>query len=463
MLVLLLSASSFVGVVLLYQVIVQEKNMILYGIITVLLFIICFSSIRLSLILLIFSMLLSPEIEIAQTAAREVTIRFDDLLLSTMTISWIARMAVFSDLGIILKNPLNKPIITFSTIAVVSTIVGTLYGSVKPIVGLFFVLKIVEYFFLFIIIVNYVQKEEDIHQLLNSLLIVFGIICLYGLIMVITGGDVSAPFEGEKAERNTLGGYLVLMASVAAGVMLHTSSRFEKVVIASMLPVFFVVLLFSISRSGWVSGAAAVLVLFLSTKRKGIFFIMIVTLLLIFPFIIPDVVQERFNFTFFQRTSYGGQVHIGPIILDTSSSARILSWRIVLDKFLQHPILGYGITGFGFIDGQFFRTLIELGMLGLGAFIWLLVGVHNAIRRAIRIDSSSRLKGMAIGFYAGFWGLMIHAVTANTFIIVRIAEPFWCLAGLTVIYSLKSMPNSNLKTESISNKQKNSAPEITGG
>ncbi|MFP6645103.1 MAG: hypothetical protein VCF24_16315 [Candidatus Latescibacterota bacterium] len=29
-------------------------------------------------------------------------------------------------------------------------------------------------------------------------------------------------------------------------------------------------------------------------------------------------------------------------------------------------------------------------------------------------------------------GLLVHAVGANTFIIVRIMEPFWLLAGLVV-------------------------------
>jgi hypothetical protein len=54
----------------------------------------------------------------------------------------------------------------------------------------------------------------------------------------------------------------------------------------------------------------------------------------------------------------------------------------------------------------------------------------------MKIDLAPRLKGMVVGFYAGFWGLMVHAFTANTFIIVRISEPFWCLTGLTVILYL---------------------------
>ena len=445
---LLLPVSLLIGILLLYQVIVQEKSIILFGIIGVLFFIICFWSIRISLILLIFSMLLSPEVGVGETVKREVSIRFDDVLLFIMTISWLARMAVFSSLGIILKNPLNRPIIAYSLLAVASTVLGTMYGGVIPSVGFFFVFKIIEYFFLFTIIVNYVQKEEDIHQLLSSLLIVFGLICIYGLFMVITGGDISAPFEGEKPERNTLGGYLVLMASVAAGVMLHTPSKLEKTLIACILPVFFVVLLFSISRSGWVSGVTSLIILFIYTKKKGVFFALILGVLLLFPFVIPEVVQERFNFTFFQKAHFGSQVKIGPVFLDTSTSARIFSYKLILNQLLKRPFFGYGVTGFGFIDGQFFRVLIEMGILGLASFLWLLSGVHRIIRNGMRAEASPRLKGMAVGFYAGFWGLMIHALSANTFLIVRIAEPFWCLTGLIVVFSHQQMAKSNLLEES---------------
>ncbi len=433
-----------VAVALLYQLIVQEKTMILFATIAALFFIICFSSIRISLVLLIFSMLLSPEIEVAQTVKREVTVRFDDLLLFIMTISWLVRMALFSDLGVILKNPLNKPIILYSSVAVVSTVLGTMYGQVNPLAGTFFVLKMIEYFFLFTIIVNYVREEEHIHQLLSVMLIVFGIICLYGVVMILTGGDVSAPFEGEEAERNTLGGYLVLMASVAAGVMISTPSRMERILIASFLPVFFAVLLFSISRSGWVSGIAALIVLFFFTKKKGCFFTVILIVFLIFPFIMPDVVEERVSYTFAQNAHFGGQIQIGPFLLDTSTSARLFSYKIVLEQVFKHPFFGYGITGFGFVDGQYFRVLIEMGIIGLGALIWLLAGVHNMIRKGLKKMQSPRLHGMAVGFYAGFWGMVMHALSANTFIIVRIAEPFWCLAGLIVAYYHLTPAESNL-------------------
>jgi hypothetical protein len=42
------------------------------------------------------------------------------------------------------------------------------------------------------------------------------------------------------------------------------------------------------------------------------------------------------------------------------------------------------------------------------------------------------LRGLALGFLMGFIGLLTHALGSNTFIIVRIMEPFWLVAGLLV-------------------------------
>ncbi len=54
------------------------------------------------------------------------------------------------------------------------------------------------------------------------------------------------------------------------------------------------------------------------------------------------------------------------------------------------------------------------------------------------LDNLKKLKtpyfqGLSIGFLAGFVGIIVHALGANTFIIVRIMEPFWFFAGIMVV------------------------------
>jgi hypothetical protein len=41
-------------------------------------------------------------------------------------------------------------------------------------------------------------------------------------------------------------------------------------------------------------------------------------------------------------------------------------------------------------------------------------------------------RGLVIGFMAGTVGLLFHAIGSNTFIIIRIMEPFWFFAGVAL-------------------------------
>ena len=59
----------------------------------------------------------------------------------------------------------------------------------------------------------------------------------------------------------------------------------------------------------------------------------------------------------------------------------------------------------------------QLLKAGVGAF------------RALEVPED---RGLALGFVAGAVGLLGHAIGANTFIIVRIMEPFWFFAAIVV-------------------------------
>ena len=419
-----------------YFVVGKEMNFLLMATAMVLVFLVSFFSVKISLALLIMSLLLSPEIAVWATSKRAITARLDDILLLTMTLSWMLRMAIFKDIGFMLKTPLSRPIIFYSTMAIVSTTLGVLRGNVQTAPGFFFTMKIIEYFFLFTMIVNYVQNEKEVNNILNLLFIACGAMCVLGVLQVISGGNVAAAFGGSGGERNTLSGYFVLMGAVVAGVLFHTKSNLEKTFLSVMLGMIVVVLLFSVSRSGWIASIVVTIVLFISIKQKNMYFMTISLMLFCIPFMIPAVVHERINYTLHQSIHPLEQFTLLGFRFDTSTSARIFGAQAAVRDVLRQPFFGYGITGWYFIDGQFFRALVETGIFGLASFLWLLTGVHGTIRRVMKIDLAPRLKGMVVGFYAGFWGLMVHAFTANTFIIVRISEPFWCLTGLTVILYL---------------------------
>ncbi len=117
---------------------------------------------------------------------------------------------------------------------------------------------------------------------------------------------------------------------------------------------------------------------------------------------------------------------------DTSSSARLKMWRLAFQDFPKHPIFGYGVTGWRFIDAQYLRTALETGAIGLAAFLYLLWAIFRETWRVYRRTRDPFFKSVAMGFFVGIIAMCTHAMTANTFIIVRIMEPFWLLAGIVI-------------------------------
>jgi hypothetical protein len=423
-------ASMFV---LTYLVVGKGMSEIFIVLSLVIVFLVGFFSVKVSLMFLACSMLLSPEIGMGATSVRPVTGRIEDIVLFVLALGWLLRMAIFKDVGFMLMTKLNRPIIAFSTIAILSTSLGAFRGDVNSLVGLFFTLKIIEYFFVFYVVVNYIQTEKEVGNLLSILLVVCGIVCVYALVHRAAGGTIQAPFEGSEGEKNTLSGYLVLMGSTAAGVFLYTKNKIERLFLAGLLVLAFFVLLVSLSRSGWMSCIISGIVFFAVVKTKNIYVQLMVVALLFVPMFLPSDVIDRFKYTYTVTESSTRLITLFGIKFDPSSSARLSSWINILHYFPSHPLLGRGMTGYGFIDGQYFRMLAELGILGLCSFFWVLGSVHRTIRIAMKTDDlSPRMQGMVRGFYAGFWGILAHAVTANSFLIVRISEPFWFITGLIV-------------------------------
>src|SRR3989338_6304339 len=189
------------------EVLVQPIAMVLGIGMTIMAFI----KIEWALYVLIFSMLLSPEIPVASTTDRSVVIRLDDILLVLLTLAWLVRSAIFKDVGLVFKTPLNKSIASYFVICLLSTGIGMFAERMTVMVGVFTVLKYFEYFLIFFLVVNNIRDREQIHRYVVALLITAAIVSVIAIFQIPTGARVTAPFEGEHGEPNTLGGYLVLM------------------------------------------------------------------------------------------------------------------------------------------------------------------------------------------------------------------------------------------------------------
>ncbi len=405
-------------------------------------FLFAFLNTDFALYILILSMLLSPEFTLGsaggagQMAHRGVVIRIDDLMLGLIMFSWLIKTAVNKDLGIFRSSPLNRPIFIYIGASLFSTILGIFFGDVKPMIGILYNVKYFQYYLIYFMVLSHIKDMDMLKRYLKLMIFTAIVVSLYAISQIPSGVRVSAPFEGEGGEANTLGGYLVLIMSIIMGMM--TGVKRAKDLFRMGLAVFVMLIPFAytLSRSSWMSLFPAIMALiFYSSKRKAIIAVCMVGMLFT-PIVMPQTVWDRIEYTFSPDNQIRSDVvEVGGTALDPSTSERIQSWSTTLVQWAERPFFGWGVTGAGFKDAQYFRVLAETGALGFLFFIGLLISIHRTAKRSLeRVPEEKHpiWHGMIIGFIAGYWGLLLHAVGANTFIIVRVMEPFWFLAALVV-------------------------------
>jgi len=400
-------------------------------------FVISFVSTEFGLFILIFSMLLSPEFVVGITGGaslgRGVTLRLDDFLLVIIGFSWLAKMSIHKELGLFLRTPLNKPIAFYIIICLVSTLFGAIFGRVNLTTGFFFVLKYFEYMIVYFIVANHLESNKQVQNYLWAMLITCAIVSLIGIAQIPEGQRVSAPFEGEAGEPNTFGGYLVFMLSIVVGLFLTTPSFRNQLIYGALAVLFAIPLFYTQSRSSYLALIPAMLTFLLLSEKKQWILAAILLLGITLPFIAPQAAKERVMYTFTQGQRQKNVVEVGGVKLDTSLSARIVSWREASRDYINHPFIGYGVTGYRFLDAQYARVALETGFLGVFFFFILLYTIFRQTYDSFKVAEDPGQRGLAMGFLAGFSGLLFHAIGANTFIIVRIMEPFWFVTAMVIM------------------------------
>jgi O-antigen ligase len=382
----------------------------------------------------IFSMLLSPEFMAGGLAGRGTlgrgfTLRLEDFLLVCIGLSWFARGALDKSKGLFRQTPLNRPMAAYIVVCFLATLWGKVTGSVQGYAGFFFVLKYFEYIVVFFMVVNYVESEDQVRRLLFCLFLTCFIVSIYGLLQIPSGVRVSAPFEGEEGEPNTFGGYLVLMGALAVALLDRLQDIRVRVGLFLLLGVVVVCLVYTQSRASYLAVIPAYLVLSIFSRRRNYLVAGLLIFLALSPLVVPRVATERIEYTFKQEKD-PNQITVAGMRFDSSTSARIISWKEGLSDWRKRPILGHGVCGYGFIDAQYPRILVETGMLGALAFAWLVCALFRSAFETWKRHEDDFLRSLSVGVMAGLVGLLVHAIGANSFIIVRIMEPLWCIAGI---------------------------------
>ena len=138
-----------------------------------------------------------------------------------------------------------------------------------------------------------------------------------------------------------------------------------------------------------------------------------------------------------------------------SLTVRVELLRAGLRVIGTRPLFGVGIDRFYLVAGafaspelnalwnsrknphnDFLRVGAELGLVGLGLFVWILAAAAKRIREALRTAGDARLAGLAAGLVA----FLITSLVSNPLMLREVSFAFWMALGLAAGHSASAVP-----------------------
>lgn len=130
---------------------------------------------------------------------------------------------------------------------------------------------------------------------------------------------------------------------------------------------------------------------------------------------------------------FNQQIPVDRYLADISLSTRFqVEWPRAIAAFQKNPVLGSGPSSLGeATDGDYFRWLGELGLLGTGLFVIILSEIVRQIWKRMRKIAKEHTY-LYYGFLFGMLGLLVNASYIDVFEASKDAYTFWLVAGIFI-------------------------------
>jgi len=384
------------------------------------------------------AMLLSPEVSAGPMGPGRqqfLNIRYDDLLIIVIFLGVLVKHAFEGRRMFWRPSPINKGIVAYVAICLVSTIRALMLAipSWDKKMAFFVLLKMAEFYMVFFLVGNAIRTLPEVRRQVRVFLAVGLIVSVHCILQIGSAERLSAPFEQGGTEPNTLGGYLILVICMNVALLTQAPSRRAKTLYAAMTIAAFIPFLYALSRASYIAFLAAMIALGVFGRRVWVVLAVIVICCL-FP-LMPTDVRDRVNATF-QRGS-GEEIvlagHKTGVQVDKSTYERIYVWDKVKHNLRFHPVLGLGVAWGMVLDSQYARVIMETGLLGLAAFLFVQYQIIRCCRQAQKWSGLWLGRAIGLGVAGASVGLIVHSLGTITFLIVRIMEPYWLLVALAVV------------------------------
>lgn len=380
-------------------------------------------NIHFGLVLLVICFGLSPEYEVAGIS----NFRVEDLFIPVVLLAWVTRVTMGRER--LEQTDLKIPLAILVSLSAISSLLNYLWTGIPLLNSLLFFGKTVEYYLIFLVVMNVVKTRREVMGYVYLLLAVSLAGGIFGLHGYLTEGlpVPAAKVTGPVGETATIfGGYLVFHMMIAVGMAICIPHFMTRVALGAYLLASVVPMMLTFSRTTFAAFFGGLISLAFLGRGRAL--IGVAVLLIALPIFFPDQVNERMA-TIFRIFSDEPP---------PSWTARVSAWRKFGGIVMQSPVIGRGVgtVPLGYIDNEYVKQAHELGLMGLLVFFWLLLRIFRTSLHTIRRADDPQILGFCTGFAAGFAAILIHNLGATSLTSIRIAMPFFFATGL--LYAVKN-------------------------
>ena len=342
-------------------------------------------------------------------------------------------------------TPVDAPLLLFLGIgllimAVVSPVMSVAIAGYRA---------VCQFMLWFFVLTRLIENNRDLRTFYYTMCVMAVAVGLHGIYQYIVGAPMPAQWvaAAESGMRtrvysitgspNIMGALMVMTAPMLAALAYYVKPLWAKCLMWGCTGILCLAVLATFSRGAWFGLAVAVFLFCLIVDVKLLVVVAIGVLALFFC--VPTI-ANRITFLF---TSDFAQAN--------NNGGRGQRWAMGFVLLRTSPIWGFGLGRFGgaiamqnqtienldyfYMDNYYMKTLVEMGYVGLTAYILLLLSNLLASIRGLFKTRNDRMSLLSVGMFCGMIGVLTHSFFENIFEVPYMNAYFWGMAAAIMYIS----------------------------
>lgn len=318
-------------------------------------------------------------------------------------------------------------------------------------------------FIIFLFLISQLIKNQKTAKIVlemvtfgASIVSCFGILQIFGLDFFLFQRNLSR-ISATLGHPNFLAGYLVCTLPLTAGLFLSCRKPRKKYLYALYIVIQSACLFFTLSRAAWASVIVSFVFFgaiylkyrdihlsFYFTKKKAIFAFLLIGISVT---ALPSVIKRIPESEIARLTSLGSPSTQNTVWI------RWLEWKGALQVIKNAPIMGNGLGTFSMLfpsnqppefssvcvkrdeflrhaHNEYLEIWSEMGILGLGAFLYMLIAAIISGTRLIKFNKNDPSFFWLLGLISGLIGVSFHMLFSVSFRFIVVPLIFWSYLGV---------------------------------